>query len=52
MPDYVGYILQGLFTGVGTAMGLWMHNKYSKPILDKSHKHIQYVRKIIRGGKR
>jgi hypothetical protein len=46
MTDYMAFIVQGLFTGIGTATGLWVYDKYVKPKLEKGHEHIQKIGKI------
>ena len=43
MVDYIGYILQGLFTGIGAAIGLYIHERYLKPRLEKAHENISSV---------
>jgi hypothetical protein len=43
VTDYIGFIVQGLFTGIGTATGLWTYEKYIKPKLDKGHEQIEKI---------
>lgn len=49
MTDYLGYAVQGLFMGVGTATALWIFEKYFKPKLELGHQHIELIHKIIKG---
>ena len=38
MVDYLGFVFQGFFMGVGTATGLWFYESWLKPKIDKARK--------------
>jgi len=51
MTDFIGFVVQGFFTGIGTTSGLWFYEKYVRPKLDKGHEQVQKVTNILRSDK-
>lgn len=50
MTSYTEMIIQGLFIGIGTALGNWLSNKRLIPRIEKTEKHIkQKVKKHLTG---
>jgi hypothetical protein len=39
----IGYIVQGLCTGFGVAIGTWIYKKYMEPSLEKGHDKLAKV---------
>ena len=50
MVDYISIILLGVFNGLGTglgaAVGLFVYDKYIKPKLEHAHIKIEEIKKI------
>lgn len=49
MTDYVGFIIQGFFTGLGVASANWFHERHLLKKLEVVEKEIVKV-KNLRGG--
>ena len=41
--QFVGYAVQGLCTGIGTALALFIFEKYLKPTLEKNHERLAQI---------
>jgi hypothetical protein len=41
--QFVGYAVQGLCTGIGTALALFIFEKYLKPTLEKNHERLAKI---------
>lgn len=40
---FVGYVIQGLCTGFGVAIGTWVYKKYLEPTLEKNHERLSKI---------
>jgi hypothetical protein len=49
MTDYWGYVVQGLFVGLGGGLAAYFTERYTKPYLQKvqEHKRVQDVKESL-----
>ena len=44
MTDYIGYTIQGLFTGIGVCVGSFVYDKYVKSHLEKADRVVTKIK--------